>query len=190
MATASKGMTTARNAGGSRLQCWRHCGGYGLGAFICNNSHITALAVYAARNRIGGHTDAKTIGEILHAENVKSVNYLYGESARPSFELSEWAAFHKFSEVQIVKAAHCLDYQSCEHPGWADSQALRIVQAIIANTKATEKDLPEYEAAEWEISPRLPSPAEVIDNPKAWLPDSGHGNGEGNGHDNGPQRGR
>jgi hypothetical protein len=36
---------------------------------------------------------------------------------------------------------------------------------------------------------RLPSPSEVIDNPKAWLPDSGHGNGE-QGHDNGPQRGR
>ena len=51
-----------------------------MSAFICNHSHVTALAVYAARNRLRGRTDANQIGEMLHAENVLSVNYRYGEA--------------------------------------------------------------------------------------------------------------
>jgi hypothetical protein len=56
-----------------------------MSAFICNNSHVTALAVYAARNRVLGWKDANQVGELLHAENVASVNYRYGESTRPDF---------------------------------------------------------------------------------------------------------
>ena len=68
-----------------------------MSAFICNHSHITALAVYAARNRIFGRADMNQIGEMLHAENVKSVNYRYGEATRTGFAVCEWAAFHVFS---------------------------------------------------------------------------------------------
>jgi hypothetical protein len=123
-----------------------------MSAFICNNSHITALAVFAARNRLAGHTDAKTIGDILHAENVTSVNYRYSESTRPNFELCEWAAFHPFSQVQIVKAVRCLDYQSCEHPTWQQSEAFKIVQAILGGDE--HDGMPGYDEAEWEITPR------------------------------------
>jgi hypothetical protein len=122
-----------------------------MSAFICNNSHITALAVYAARNRIAGHTDANAIGDILHTENVRSVNYRYDETTEPSFQLCERAAFHEFSHVQIVKAARCLSYQSCEHPGYPDSEACKIVQAIIAGYPS--RDMPGYDEAEWEITP-------------------------------------
>lgn len=125
-----------------------------MSAFICNHSHITALAVHAARHRIGGHTDPRAIGEILHAENVRSVNDRYGEATEPRFRLCEWAAFHPFPWVQIVKAARCLDYQSCEHPGWEGSEACRIVQAILSDTS---RDLPGYDEAQWEITP----PAEI-----------------------------
>ena len=87
-----------------------------MSAFLCNNSHITVLAVYAARNRLMVGKDANQIGELLHTENVASVNYRYGESTFPTFSICEWAAFHDFSYTQIVKAARCLAYQSCEHP--------------------------------------------------------------------------
>ncbi len=122
-----------------------------MSAFICNNSHITALAVYAARNRILGCTDANQIGEMLHAENVRSVNYRYDETTQPSFELCQWAAFHEFSLVQIVKAARCLAYQSCEHPGYPKSVAAKMVQAITAGHPS--RDMPGYDEAEWEIRP-------------------------------------
>jgi hypothetical protein len=122
-----------------------------MSAFICNNSHVTALAVHAARNHILGRTDANQIGEMLHAENVNSVNYRYGETTKPDFALCEWAAFHDFSPVQIVQAARCLRYQSCEHPGWEQSDACKLLEAIIGDD--TTRNLPGYDEAEWEITP-------------------------------------
>jgi hypothetical protein len=122
-----------------------------MSAFICHLSHITALAVYAARHRILGFTDANAIGELLHAENVESVNYRYGEHTLPRFAMCEWAAFQAFSEVQILKAARCLHYQSCEHPGWEESNACRIVEAIIGGEESYS--LPGYDEAAWEITP-------------------------------------
>jgi hypothetical protein len=121
-----------------------------MSAFICNHSHTTALAVYAARNGILSWTDANKIGEMLHAENVKSVNYRYGEATKPDFAMCAWAAFHEFSQVQILKAARCLRYQSCEHPGWEASDACKLVEAIIGRSA---RELPGYDEAEWEITP-------------------------------------
>ena len=105
---------------------------------------------YAARNRIHGWTDANQIGEMLHAENVKSVNYRYGEATKPHFALCEWSAFQAFSHVQIIKAARCLRYQSCEHPGWEGSDACKLLQAIIGRCG---QDTPGYDEAEWVITP-------------------------------------
>jgi hypothetical protein len=120
-----------------------------MSAFICNDSHITALAVYAARNRLLGYRDANQVGAMLHAENVKSVNYRYHEATRPGFTICEWAAFHPFSLVQIIKAARCLAYQSCEHPGWPVSEACRLLEAITAGTGERP---PGYDEAEWVIT--------------------------------------
>jgi hypothetical protein len=52
------------------------------------------------------------------------------------------------SPVQIIKAVHCLDYQSCETEDWETTLAWRICQALLSSTTAR---LPGYEAAAWEI---------------------------------------
>ncbi len=130
-----------------------------MSAFACSNSHVTALAVYAARKRVLGWTDANQIGEMLHAENVKSVNYRYGETTEPNFAPCEWAAFHPFTQVQIIKAARCLRYQSCEHLGWEASDACKLLEAIIGND--TTRNLPGYDEAEWEIAPPAASAREA-----------------------------
>jgi hypothetical protein len=127
-----------------------------MSAFICNRSHVTALAVYAARNHVLDWEDANQIGEMLHAENVESVNYRYGEATVPDFTMCEWAAFHPFSQVQILKAARCLRYQSCEHPRWEGSDACKLLEAIIGPSGV---DLPGYDEAEWEITPPAASAA-------------------------------
>lgn len=134
-----------------------------MSAFICNHSHVTALAVYVARNRILGWTDANEIGEMLHTENVRSVNYRYNETTEADFAMCTWAASHQFSEVQIIKAARCLRYQSCEHPDWDASDACKILEEIIGDD-ATH-NLPGYDEAEWEISPpRSTSPIELTED--------------------------
>jgi hypothetical protein len=127
-----------------------------MSAFICNHSHVTALAVHAAKSRLLGWTDATQVGGMLHAENVQSVNYRYGGATVPDFTLCEWAAFHPFSQVQILKAARCLRYQSCEHPACETSDACRLLEAIIGNAGV---DVPGYDEAQWEITPPAASAA-------------------------------
>jgi hypothetical protein len=121
-----------------------------MSAFICNHSHVTALAVYAGRHRLLGRTSPNQIGDRLHAENVKSVNYRYGEATRPDFAMCEWAAFQAFSDAQILKAAECLRYQSCEHPGWKESDACRLLEAIIGRCSGPPSG---YDEADWVITP-------------------------------------
>lgn len=129
-----------------------------MSAFICNDYHISVLAYYAVtRNSIVLTSDynAHEIGEILHAENVKSANHKYNESIKPHFRLDTRALANAWQysgkgTVKIIKAVHCLDYQSCEHPQWESSIAFDILERI--KSHATH-NLPGYDQAEWEIIP-------------------------------------
>jgi hypothetical protein len=97
-----------------------------MSAFIVSHKHIDALisAMLDARmfywdghNRVYVTRDnAEEVGRILLEENVRSVLYRYGgrigDRPRPP--------------VQIIKAVHCLDYQSCETEDWETTLAWRI----------------------------------------------------------------
>ena len=119
-----------------------------MSAFICNDRHISILAHYAAHNLSLGATPAE-IGAMLHRENVASVNHRYSESTVPAFVYDSTVESLKVEPVQIIKAAHCLDYQSCEHDAWDKSEARQLLLQIIEN--AAYK-FPGYESAQWEIS--------------------------------------
>ena len=138
-----------------------------MSAFIVGHAHIDALLTYAVAKRLyfydpeaaeARHITAQTadeIGRILLLENERSVAYRYpGTNDLPGTigEEANAYAFHYFtgpmSALQAIKAARCLDYQSCEHPEWEASLAKRIVDAIIVTAVA---DLPGYDKTAWEI---------------------------------------
>lgn len=121
-----------------------------MSAFICNNHHISILAAYAVNHRVHGVEGwgHKQIGALLHAENVKSVNHRYGSRSQEVFAFDNSALIKMLKPVAIIKAANCLDYQSCEHEGWKFSRAKVIVEAIISHAITR---LEGYEAAAWEI---------------------------------------
>lgn len=48
--------------------------------------------------------------------------------------------------VSALKQCHCLSYQSCEHPGWAESKAKRLLDDL-ADTLAHH--VPGYDDAPW-----------------------------------------
>ena len=54
----------------------------------------------------------------------------------------------KVDPVQVLKAIDCLEYQSCDHPGWKDSEARKFLEALRA--KATSQ-LPGYHEAQWVV---------------------------------------
>jgi hypothetical protein len=127
-----------------------------MSAFICSNEHLSVLAAYAALNANDclpydkTECTAREIGRILHAENVRSVNYRYTELNQAQYKHVN-AVLGKpkyFQAAQILKAANCLHYQSCEHSGWDDSLAKRILDNIIA---CAIHQVPGYADAEWHI---------------------------------------
>ena len=137
-----------------------------MSAFIVGHAHIDALLTYAVAKRLyfydpeTGVRDitaqtADEIGRILLLENERSVAYRYPGTNDLPGTIGEEANAYAFtyfagpmSALQAIKAARCLDYQSCEHPEWEASLAKRIVDAIIVTAVA---DLPGYDNAAWEI---------------------------------------
>jgi hypothetical protein len=87
---------------------------------------------------------AQTLGDLLLQANLDSVNFRYREKEKASFTFKR--DLEKLSPVALIKAVHCLNYQSCEVDGWIGSDAFLILCAI--EKMATQK-LQGYEDAEW-----------------------------------------
>lgn len=109
-----------------------------------------------------GEISADELGFILWAENVASVRYRYPNDApgeEPGTYVDdepEWHSTYKYRRAgkrltiaEAFSAITCLDYQSCEHPEWRESEAFRILQSV-KDCLATV--LPGYSAAPWEIT--------------------------------------
>jgi hypothetical protein len=141
-----------------------------MSAFIVENDLIDALLSYAIDHRLsywnpGAKTrvdvtafNAEEVGRILLDENVASVGYRYEgridadeKNSAPSYRFRRYT--RPLGPVEIIKAVHCLEYQSCEHPGWEASLAWRICQEI--KSKACH-ELPGYDAANWGAPSRHP----------------------------------
>jgi hypothetical protein len=89
------------------------------------------------------HGNADMIGRMLWAENVRSIHYRYpdtvdrGNLPGPS-DFTEAEVFTyvwpfsapRLTAVQGLGAIDCYEYQSCEHPGWASSEAGRFCDAL------------------------------------------------------------
>lgn len=129
-----------------------------MSAFICSDKHISALVNWAARNkcdywpegavrRSNVECHEKEVFKMLLAENYASVNYRYNEEDEPEGTYDPKALVT--DPVHIIKMCHCLDYQSCEHPGWADSRAKALLDQI---ESAAIRALPGYDNAPWELT--------------------------------------
>lgn len=99
------------------------------------------------------------LGQLLVSENVASVSYRYSEPGRDYYYGAEAAAGmedleadagelpgpcdpyyigpyvyanpgYTLSPGEVFQAIGCLDYQSCEHPGWRTSEAFACLAAL------------------------------------------------------------
>ena len=94
--------------------------------------------------------DANVIGQLLHDANVASVNYRYADGDGPGTY-----TFRRVSGIggvgvtywDVITSADCLDYQSCEMPGWGETFAAAVIRAI--RDKAVDLLTPEGVAWGW-----------------------------------------
>jgi hypothetical protein len=111
---------------------------------------------------------AAAAANMIWKENMVSVAYRYGDpmgelpgatyikDGITKADVAAQAAI-PFEAVQVLKACNCLEYQSCEHPGWEASEAHAFLQAL--KDKAV-RALPGYETARWG-APRFADTTEV-----------------------------
>lgn len=123
-----------------------------MSAWICSNRHINVVTTaYGQIAKIDDPIELQRIAELLLAENYRSVNRRYGLNNEP-----ESIVFRSEPVPPIGqnKAAACLDYQSCEHKGYEDSEAFQIIKAVLDNTPGYDNHVdgkkfpwgyPEYE---------------------------------------------
>lgn len=128
-----------------------------MSAFIVNPNHISALVRWACRARVSvfyGNPSCRLhiagneqeTCDILLAENVASYNYRYKETVEEQMVYDPCAT--SLRPIDVIKACHCLEYQSCEHDGWEASTAKAILSSIEG---AASRALPGYDDAPWEI---------------------------------------
>jgi hypothetical protein len=101
-----------------------------MSAFICSKLHIQTIAVNYVNHMQKG--SAIEIANILYKENVVSVNYRYSLNKKTN----GWKTLDKnikpISLMQLYKLIQCLDYQSCEHFNWPNSDACKILKELEA----------------------------------------------------------
>jgi len=129
-----------------------------MSAFIVNNEHIHALVTAAKQSRdfrfyykenlyyVNDLKECDFIGQMLLNENYRSVNFRYSEEIKaPNYEFEYSIGF---SPIEIIKACHCFNYQSCETDDYYDSLSYKFIKTLIETMIMI---LPGYNNADWEI---------------------------------------
>ena len=118
-----------------------------MSAFVVTTKHIDYLVAAALAYKITLLPSADVIGSTLLEENYRSVNHRYHDAdAAPAYRYTDPKL--PIIHIQVIKAAQCLRYQSCEHDGWERSNARHILEGLI--TEAISR-LPGYNDAAWAI---------------------------------------
>ncbi|WP_063129866.1 hypothetical protein [Nocardia fusca] len=120
-----------------------------MSAFIVSNGHIdvvvNAIAQYGITPNDARRLDYRALGQLLWDENVRSVDHRYRES-NPRDRYVLHTTEGDLDPVAVLKAVDCYVYQSCEHPGWADSDAhtwmTRLREAIYTATPGYRTPVP------------------------------------------------
>lgn len=123
-----------------------------MSAFIVEDDLIDLLVTYATSGgpfRVSAENPQK-LGDMLVAENYRSVNHRYRESDPPHpYRYHVWSGV--MDPVQVIQSCNCFDYQACETDDYRDTPAARLVDNI--RSKAIRAALPQMEKAKWGAPP-------------------------------------
>ena len=134
-----------------------------MSAWIVSHDHLDLLLTAAQAWGFSDADDADETGRMLWKENLASVAFRYPgdrDGHRPGpdgFRDRHVSTYHfrpypgRVDPEIVAEAAVSLSYQSCEHPGWADSDARLWVTAL--REQAVTRT-PDYLAEHGPVDPR------------------------------------
>lgn len=108
-------------------------------------------------------------GRMLREENVKAVvRHLergdpLAEPPDTSFRTERLVPVGQPRPAEVMKAADYYEYQSSQHPGWAESDAREFIECLRA---ATWMGTPEYRRAAWGVPPHARSYYRAVPEPE------------------------
>jgi|GEM_PF-2088757 len=144
-----------------------------MSAWIVSHYHVNVMVSWAmAHNVTYEHLGlsvhvSPASAAILYAQNVRSVDHRYSEKNPSDFKFHSESSALAMLPAAILKACHCLDYQSCETEDYYTTEAHTINQAIqhaalrlvvsvpdlvarkLANEEINYSALPGYEDTPW-----------------------------------------
>ena len=107
----------------------------------------TAVETATRRARELTRETADSVGLMLLAQNYASVNHRYAEAEdEPLYRFQSLVGYPQ--PVIVLKALDCYEYQACETPDWAQTEAHDFCRAL---RKRMIAQLPGYEDAPWGI---------------------------------------
>ena len=108
------------------------------------------------------HAKAAEVGQMLWAENAKSVAYRYNEEPAPlhyrEHRANPASLEAKLTPAQVFMALDGYEYQTCEHPGWPDSEAHSFCVEL---RRQWCHNVDGYDDAEWSIAPQAQDMGEL-----------------------------
>lgn len=134
-----------------------------MSAWIVSRKHIDLLTAALIEHGIAPNFP-DLVGQMLWQENLRSVAYRYpndrdGERPGPVGFRDSMVESYTYRGPQdvsdsalVLKQAHCFDYQSCEHPEYADSEACTWVRKLCEKLDGERAgQSAAYNAAPWGI---------------------------------------
>lgn len=124
-----------------------------MSAWMLSTKHTDALVEGAVRLGLIERSEATKTGRMLVRANVRSMGARYGET-RESLGVTTYfynAPRKPLTDAELLKSAHCYDYQTCEYDAYPNSPARRLIVRIESALPGISYDSPEYKAAPWGI---------------------------------------
>ena len=140
-----------------------------MSAFVCMPEHIGLVAAAATIKYGTSVRSARVLAAILAQENINSVAYRYpdttGQGDRPGPFLTDaqlieaarlyadkYAAAYplNINARDILNMVQCLDYQSCEHPEWNETEACAQLSRLNNTLTSKLRLSDDFERVRWE----------------------------------------
>lgn len=130
-----------------------------MSAFLCSENHINTLISYAVSmdmrfyHNEENHSvllDPQGYAQILHSENVRSLEFRYGKDPETPEEIKfkTIKVDQQKDAVKVIKACHCYNYQACETEDYEETEAFSLISKIINNAS---RNIPGYDSEAWGI---------------------------------------
>lgn len=121
---------------------------------VVANEYVCRVELGGRRTDSGDYTMIMDVAKVLWSANVKSINARYDETRRRGrINLHNLNLSAVYSGGEVLKHVYCLEYQSDEYTGWADSKANAMLKLLAYDLimGGASIDSDDYHHAEWGI---------------------------------------